>query len=173
MKKSTIDSKHSWFRLYLDTEWQRFFGINATQITPLLFVGGQFRPSQWPGLVAMGVRAVLSLRKNHEDTFSGTPPEHYLRVLVKDHYAPSIEQLTQAVAFIAAAHADNLPVLVHCHAGIGRAPTTAAAYLMATQSMDYRTAVQSIAIARPIINLNTRQRQRLREWHEYISAPPL
>lgn len=169
MKNSTIDSKYSWFRLYLDTEWQRFFGINATQITPLLFVGGQFHPSQWPSLVAMGVRAVLSLRKNYEDTFVGTPPERYFRLLVKDHYAPTIEQLTHAVAFISAAHADNLPVLVHCHAGIGRAPTTAAAYLMATQSVDYQTAIQSIALARPIISLNTRQRQRLLEWQDYIS----
>lgn len=149
---------------YMQTQWRRAFGLNVSPLDPLLFVGGQFHPTQWPALYTMGVRAVLSLQAEYEDRFSGTPPERTLRLEVPDFHAPSLEQLTRAIQFIAEAHAVNLPVLVHCHAGVGRAPMTTAAYLMAHRGMDIDAAVAYIRAARPIIDVNGRQRERLEEW---------
>ena len=153
-----------WIWLYMQTEWRRFFGLNVSLIDPLLFVGGQFRPSQWTHLHNMGIRAVLSLQDEYEDRFVEPYPLHTLRLRVVDHRAPSLEQLEEAVQFIAEAHAQNLPVLVHCHAGVGRAPLTAAAYLIARRDMDATTAIRYIRVARPNISLNSQQRQRLMEW---------
>src|SRR5918912_1848988 len=92
---------------YAITQWRRLFGLNVSQIDELLFVGGEFSPSQWPDLYTLGVRAVLSLQAEREDRFEGPPPDRALRLPVEDFQAATIEQLCQAVAFIGAAHADR------------------------------------------------------------------
>lgn len=154
-------------RRYMQTQWQRLFGLNVSRIDELLFVGGQFRASQWPRLHALGIRAVLSLQAEYEDTFHGTPPERTLRLLVPDFHPPTIDQLHEAVEFIRAAHADQLPVMIHCHAGIGRAPLTTAAYLIAREH-NVTTALDYIHASRPIIALNPLQLARLVEWEKKI-----
>ncbi len=151
---------------YTQTLWRRFFGLNVSHIEPLLFVGGQFRATQWPLLHKMGIRAVLNLQAEREDQFSGPLPERALRLPVIDFTAPSLEQIATGVAFITDAHANGLPVLVHCHAGVGRAPLTAAAYLMRQRAMDHRAALEYIRSARPIVAVNAGQLARLREWEE-------
>jgi protein-tyrosine phosphatase len=111
---------------------------------------------------------VLSLQAEREDRFSGSPPERTLRLRVPDFHAPTLAQLSEGVAFIASAHADGLPVLVHCHAGVGRAPLMAAAYLVAVHDMSYRTALAHLRAARPIIAPNLRQIARLREYEKRV-----
>jgi protein tyrosine phosphatase (PTP) superfamily phosphohydrolase (DUF442 family) len=156
-----LDLPHAW--RYLRTQWQRGFGLNVSQVDDQLFVGGQFRPQQWPALRALGIRAVLSLQAEREDVFHGPPPDRALRLLVPDFHPPSIEQLQEAVAFIQAAHAEQLPVLVHCHAGVGRAALTASAFLIAS-GMSHAEAFAHLRQARPIVALNAIQRARLAEW---------
>lgn len=155
---------------YGTTLWRRFFGLNVSPVDPLLFVGGQFRPDQWPLLSDLGIRAVLSLQAEYEDRFDGLPPERTLRLHVPDFHAPSLDQLDAGVNFIAQAHADRLPTLVHCHAGVGRAPTTAAAYLVAHRQHDHASALRLLQAARPIISVNGVQLARLREWEASRAA---
>ena len=152
------------FWVYLRAQWQRSFGLNVSQVEPLLFVGGQFRAEQWAALHGLGVRAVLSLQEEAEDRFLGPPPPRTLRLLVPDFHAPSLDQLRTAVDFISAAHRDELPVFVHCHAGVGRAPLTAAAYLIATRQLATHTALEHIKRQRPIIHVRNSQLDRLLEW---------
>ena len=156
-----LDLPQAW--RYLRMQWRRSFGLNVSRIDDLLFVGGQFRARQWPALHAMGIRAVLSLQAEREDTFHGPPPERALRLLVPDFHPPSIEQLQEAVAFIQATHVEQLPVLVHCHAGVGRAALTAGAFLIAG-GMSHADAFAYLRRARPIIALNAIQQARLAEW---------
>jgi protein-tyrosine phosphatase len=158
-------------RTYLRIQWRRLFGLNATSVGPLLFVGGQFRPSQWPLLYALGVRAVLSLQAEREDRFDGPLPDRSLRLLVPDFHPPSLNQLVTGVSFIQAAHRAELPVLVHCHAGVGRAPMMAAAYYMSRYGMTYRDALSHLRAARPIIAPNFRQLARLREFEASLGRP--
>ncbi len=150
-------------RVYLSTQLRRLFGLNASIIEPDLLVGGQFRPDQWPALRALGVRAVLSMQAEREDRFAGGAPDRLLRLAVQDFTPPTIEQLADGIAFISAAHQAGLTVFVHCHAGVGRAPLMAAAYLMYRRDLDHRTALARIRAARPIIGLNSSQIKRLRE----------
>jgi protein-tyrosine phosphatase len=154
--------------IYLRAQWRRLFGLNISQIDPLLFVGGQFLPEQWPLVRALGVRAVLSLQAEREDHFAGEPPDRALRLLVPDFDAPTIEQLAEGVAFIAAAHSEQLPVFVHCHAGVGRAPIMAAAYLVAHRQLGHREALAHLREARPIIGPNPVQVRILREFERTV-----
>lgn len=155
----------------MQTQWRRAFGLNITQIDDLLFVGGAFRALQWPQLQAHGIRAVLSLQAERFDEFAGTPPMRALRLPVADFHAPAIAQLRKAVAFINAAHADQQPVLIHCHAGIGRASLTASAFLV-TQGLSAAAAFRRIHAARPIVYLNAAQRARLLEWEQIYRQTP-
>lgn len=156
---------HTW--RYLRTQWRRMFGLNVTQIDELLFVGGQFRARQWPALHALGIRAVLSLQAEYEDQFFGPPPARTLRLEVPDFHAPTVEQLHAAIAFIESAHAERLPVMIHCHAGVGRAALTASAYLM-SRGLKSSAAFDTIRRARPIVVLNAIQQARLAEWERVI-----
>jgi protein-tyrosine phosphatase len=156
--------------IYLRTQWARYFGLNVSQVAPLLLVGGQFRPVQWAALHALGVRAVLSLQAEREDGFAGPPPERALRLPVVDFTPPSLEQLEEGVAFIGAAHGARLPVFVHCHSGVGRAPLMAAAYLMASVGHGHQEALAHIRAARPIIGPNAGQLARLREYERWLRA---
>lgn len=158
------------FWRYVQTYWRRAFGLNVSMIDPLLFVGGQFRDLQWPALYTLGIRVVLSLQAEYEDRFAGPAPVRTLRLHVPDFHPPSLEQLAAGVQFIAAAHAEELPVLVHCHAGVGRAPSTAIAYLMAHRGMSLKAALRYVYTARPIIAVNGPQLQRLEEWEEYLRS---
>ena len=151
-------------RSYLRAQLRRLFGLNITQITPLLLVGGQFDLEQWPAIYALGVRAVLSLQAEREDRFAGAPPERALRLRVIDFTAPTQAQLDEGVRFITAAHAAELPVFVHCHGGIGRAPLMAAAYLMASHSLTHREALVMLRAARPLIAPNQTQLACLRTY---------
>ncbi len=141
----------------METQWRRAFGLNISPVSTLLFVGGQFAATQWPAIHALGVRAVLSMQAEQIDRFSGAPTPQFMRLMVPDFYAPTLEQLDQGVQFIAAAHAEGLPVFVHCRAGVGRAPLMAAAYLMANRGSDRQTALGDLRAARPIVALNTAQ----------------
>lgn len=153
---------------YVRAQWRRYFGLNISQVEPLLFVGGQFRAEQWPLLHTLGVRAVLSLQAEREDSFAGEPPAQALRLLVPDFTPPTLEQLAVGVAFIEEAHRAELPVFVHCHAGVGRAPIQAAAYLVASRGLDYRAALARVRAARPIIGPNLAQVGRLREYERQV-----
>ena len=161
------DATRLW--LYAVTQWRRLFGLNVSQVDDLLFVGGEFTPARWNELRALGIRAVLSLQAEREDHFDGTPPERVLRLPVEDFNPPSIDQLYEAVAFIGACHADGQPVLVHCHAGIGRASLTASAYLM-TRGLSHIEAFDQVKRARPIVALNMLQLARLIEWEWRLRA---
>jgi len=156
---------HVW--LYARTQFRRAFGLNVTRIDDLLFVGGQFRPRQWPRLHALGIRAVLSLQDEYEDVFHGEPPARALRLRVPDFHPPTLEQLREGVDFIAAAHAEGLPVMVHCHAGVGRASLTTSAYLV-SRGMRGAEAFELIRRARPIVLLNGPQRARLEECERLV-----
>src|SRR5262245_3730905 len=159
------DAARLW--LYAVTQWRRMFGLNVSQVDDLLFVGGEFTPMQWPDLSALGIRAVLSLQAEREDQFDGLPPDRALRLPVEDFHPPTIAQLREAVAFIAACRADGLPVLIHCHAGVGRASLTASAFL-AAQGLDHIEAFDTIRRARPIVVLNGLQLERLIEWEQAL-----
>lgn len=155
------------FGRYLATQWRRAFGLNITQIDDFLFVGGEFECERWPLLHKRGIRAVLSLQGEREDAFCDPLPMQTLRLEVEDFHPPTLDQLYEAVTFLRATRAANLPTLIHCHAGVGRAPLTTAAFLIA-EGASASEALSRIYHARPIIRLNRGQRARLTEWEAVV-----
>lgn len=67
---------------------------------------------------------------------------------IPDFQAPSLEQLERCVDSIQKAHAQNMGVGVHCHAGVGRTGTILTAYLI-SQGKNLRDALREIRSTRP------------------------
>ena len=105
---------------------------SLSQVTPQLHVGGQYRRRGWPKLAARGITAVVNMRIEFDDNDAGIAPERYLHLPTVNEEAPTLEQLQAGVAFIAAEIKRGGRVYVHCGAGVGRAATMAAAYLVNT-----------------------------------------
>jgi hypothetical protein len=102
----------------------------VSQITPQLHVGGQYRRRGWPRLAARGLTAVVDVRVEFDDNDAGIAPPRYLYLPTVDDHPPTLEQLRAGAAFIAEEVGRGGGVYVHCGAGVGRAPTVAAAYLV-------------------------------------------
>ena len=105
---------------------------SVSQITPQLHVGGQYRRRGWSRLAARGITAVVNLRIEFDNAAADIAPPRYLYLPTIDDEPPTLEQLREGCTFIAKEIAQGGGVYIHCGAGIGRAPTTAAAYLVST-----------------------------------------
>lgn len=122
----------------------------VSQVMPGLHVGGQYYRAGWPRLTGRGVTAVVNMRLEFDDNHAGIAPERYLHLPTVDGTAPSLEHLRAGVAFIQEELAQGGGVYIHCGAGVGRAPTMAAAYLV-SQGLSPEEAWRRIRAIRPFI----------------------
>jgi len=129
---------------------------SVSQITPQLHVGGQYRQRGWPKLAARGITAVVNLRTEFDDAAAGIAPQRYLHLPTVDDTPPTLEQLHRGADFIAEEIARGGGVYIHCGAGVGRAPTTAAAYLVST-GLTPEEAWARIRAVRPFIRIKPGQ----------------
>ena len=83
-------------------------------------------------LHADGVRAVINLQAEYAGPAAAYAVHNItqLRIPVVDHTEPTVEQLEEAVSFIALHRARGERVLVHCKGGHGRSAAVALAWLM-------------------------------------------
>jgi protein-tyrosine phosphatase len=118
-------------------------------------------------LVARGITAVVNLRIEFDDQEAGIAPPRYLYLPTVDDDAPTMEQLEQGALFIADEAERGGSVFVHCGAGVGRAPSVAAAYLVHT-GMSPQEAWACIREARPFIRptqVQVAQLERFAQTH--------
>ena len=136
--------------------------LQYSEVTPHLYVGPQYRERGKRLLEDRGINACINMRIERDDAALGLALERYLHLPTIDDAAPSLEHLEQGVDFIRDVLASGGKVYIHCGAGVGRAPSMAAAYLMAEgQSLDEALAL--IRKPRPFIAITPPQMNQLRK----------
>ncbi|HQE91951.1 MAG TPA: dual specificity protein phosphatase [Anaerolineae bacterium] len=121
-----------------------------SQVQTLLYVGGQHRRHGLARMRALGISAIVNLRREADDAPRGLALDHYLWLPTPDDASPTMEDLVRGVDFIAQHMAAGHGVYIHCASGVGRAPAMAAAYLVHT-GMDAAQAWNAIRRTRPFI----------------------
>lgn len=102
------------------------------RITGQLWVGASMSADDWKQLNDQGVTVSVNLRQGVRDDFGDRPPEGSLWVPVADGSMPDVDRLLMIAAFIGTAVREGRRVVVHCKAGVGRAPLTVACHLVTT-----------------------------------------
>jgi protein-tyrosine phosphatase len=123
---------------------------DISRVRPTLYVGGQHYRRGLARMRVLGITAVVNMREESDDDARGVGLDHYLWLPTTDDAAPSLEDLARGAAFIAEQDAAGRGVYVHCASGVGRAPTMAAAYLVAAGA-DVAEAWEAIRSPRPFI----------------------
>ena len=139
--------------------------LRYSRVAPALYVGPQYRARGKRTLARAGITHIVNMRSEFDDATHGLTPQdaadRYCHLPTADDRAPAPAHLAQGAAFIREAIGGGGKVYIHCSAGVGRAPTMAAAYLM-EQGCDMDAALELIRRARPFINLTPPQIQALR-----------
>jgi len=107
------------------------------------------------------IEADISLEAERIDKPFGV--NFYIWLPVKDHEAPSIDQLEFGVMVIEKLIAMKKKIYIHCENGHGRAPTLVAAYLM-QQGKTFDEAISFIKERRPTIHLSESQIECLKAF---------
>jgi hypothetical protein len=140
-------------------------------IMPNLFVGGKISRAGWERLESWGVSVLINLRVEFDDLSLGIRPQTYMWLPTIDGTPPTLGQMLEGVRAIQRADADGHKVYVHCAAGVGRAPTLAAAYLVTT-GLSPRQAIDFIQRRRPFIFIwqGRWQKRRVGQFADYWAA---
>jgi hypothetical protein len=141
-----------------------------------VLVPGQLALGPCPGEASLaelreaGISAILCLQELSE---CPAPPKtllrglHWARVPVADGHAGGsirLEQLRRAVDQIQRWRDEGRMVYVHCYAGIGRAPTVCAAYLIESEGLGLGAALARVKRARPAASPTAQQLLVLSEF---------
>lgn len=131
-----------------------------TRLNEQVYVGGSLTARRAELLRTEGVDAVVSLQGERLDEM--THLRAHLWLPSHDGRPPDARQLAVGVRFIRTQVANGRKVYIHCHAGVGRAPTLAAAYLVST-GVAPADAINDVRAVRPWIRMNARQRAAVYE----------
>ena len=143
-----------------------FVGVSperTSRIAPNLYVGGQHQRRGLKAMAARGITACVDLRREHGDAAHGVALERQLSLPTDDDHTPTIAELQQAADFIGACLREGRGVYIHCANGVGRAPTTAAAYLVST-GLTPQQAWTTIRATRPFIRPTKVQREAIERF---------
>ena len=99
-------------------------------------------------ILNQGVKSIVTMTENSLPE-EWTKDIGYLHVPTPDLTAPDMEQIDLAVEFIQEKIIEDQAVMVHCAAGMGRAGTILACYLVKYQKYSAEDAIKKIREERP------------------------
>ena len=99
-------------------------------------------------ILKQGVKSIVTMTENSLPE-EWTKDIGYLHVPTPDLTAPDMDNIDLAVEFIHQKISDNQSVMVHCAAGMGRAGTILACYLVKYQKYSAKDAISKIRKERP------------------------
>lgn len=146
--------------------------LRFCQVTPQLYVGSQFNQFGKRLLEQQGINACVNMRIEHDDAAHGLALAQYLHLPTIDDAAPSLADLEKGAAFIRGVIQQDGKVYIHCGAGVGRAPTMAAAYLI-SEGKTLEQALAMIRAVRPFITITTPQMKQLAHFAAQIDSAGL
>lgn len=153
------------FQRYTDHTWRRYTGMPRlvrSEITPNLYLGGQYYYKGVSKLQRIGITAIVNMRLSPSHQFKGMEKITMLHLPTPDLTAPTIEHLEKGIQFIQKEINKCGKVYIHCHAGEGRGPTMVIAYLMST-GMLYEDAYSLVKKVRTFIRLTPPQINQLKK----------
>lgn len=158
----------NWFQeksliLSMDNNHQVF---QFNQITDLIYLGTNLCCSAMPHikiLLDLGIKADIDLEEGRQEQTPGI--DTYLWLPVKDHFAPTQEQLDTGVAAIDSLVKNQKRIYIHCKNGHGRGPTLLAAYFI-SQGMEVNEAIEKIKSKRLEIHIREVQMEALNKFRQ-------
>ncbi|MEW6674165.1 MAG: dual specificity protein phosphatase [Thermodesulfobacteriota bacterium] len=136
-------------------------------IAPGFALGSRPYDSQRPAIARLGIRTVVSL---HEPAPGETEDWQALGVRLITVATPDwieipILNFDRVVEEVCTSLRTEQPVLLHCLAGLNRAPTLAAAVVCRLYETDVDAALAAVHHARPAARPTPEQEKSLRQWH--------
>jgi len=140
--------------------------LKYSRVTDSIYVGPQHRINGKRTLEQAGITHMINMRSEFDDesyglTLGDGRSDNYCYLPTIDDDPISAEHIERGIAFIGSAIESGGKVYIHCSAGVGRAPSMAAAFLI---SRGYSTeeALGLIRQARPFIKPTAVQMSALR-----------
>jgi predicted protein tyrosine phosphatase len=132
-------------------------GMSLSRITELIYLGSRIGCLEdYHRVRAQGVRACVDLKMEGADSWTF---DAFLWLPTADQDPPSPVQLRMGIAFLKQCENAQIPVFVHCMAGVGRSSTLVLACLLAGPYGEGGTeeALAFLCSRRPVVNPNPRQ----------------
>ena len=109
--------------------------LKYSRVTDSIYVGPQHRTNGKRALEHAGVTHIINMRFEFDDelyglTLGGAQSDTYCYLPTIDDDPISEEHIERGIAFIGSAIESGGKVYIHCSAGVGRAPSMAAAFLI-------------------------------------------
>ena len=142
--------------------------LEYSRVTDSLYVGPQHRNNGKDALLQAGVTHIVNMRSEFDDaahglTLGDAPGYGYCHLPTVDDEPISAEHVAEGIAFIVSAIEGGGKVYIHCSAGVGRAPSMAAAYLI-SKGYGVEEAFSLIRNVRPFIRPTPKQLDALKRF---------
>ena len=144
--------------------------LDYSRVCESLYVGPQHRRSGKNALIQAGITHIVNMRSEFDDaehglTLGDHPHDRYCHLPTVDDDPISESHIEKGIEFIDTALREGNRVYIHCSAGVGRAPSMAAAYLI-SHGHPFNEALSLIGRVRPFIRLTPLQVDSLRQFEE-------